>query len=144
MTTGVSAASIGVSPTNLQTSETGTSTGFAVVLTSAPTANVIVNIINTDPSEGTLSSSALTFTPGNWNVAQNITVTGLDDHIVNGDQTYQINGTTSSADANYNGLAMPIVTVVNKEADVAGFNVTPTSLTTSETGTSASFRLGRS
>src|SRR5260370_39833679 len=34
---------------------------------------------------------------------------------------------------------MTPVTVVNKEADVAGFTVTPTSLTTSETGTSASF-----
>src|SRR5260370_3565317 len=34
---------------------------------------------------------------------------------------------------------MTPVTVVNKEADVAGFRVTPTSLTTSESGTSASF-----
>ena len=135
----VSSAGISVSPASLQTSETGTSASFSVVLTSAPTANVTVNLSSTDATQGTLSSTSLTFTPGNWNVAQNVTVTGLDDHLVNGNQTYQINGTAASADANYSGLAMPAVTVVNKEADAAGFTVTPTSLTTSETGTSASF-----
>jgi hypothetical protein len=81
----------------------------------------------------------LTFDASNWNVAQSVTVTGLDDSIVNGDQTYQVNGTASSSDAIYNGLAMTPVTVVNKEADSAGIAVSPASLTTSETGMSASF-----
>ncbi len=137
--TGVSSANISVTPSSVQTSEAGTTATFGVALTSAPTSNVTINLSTTDSAQGTLSTSTLTFTSSNWNVAQTVTVTGLDDHIVLGDQTYQINGTASSSDTNYNGLAMPAVTVVNTEADVAGFTITPTTLTTSETGTSASF-----
>ncbi len=125
----------------LVTSEAGTSASFEVSLTSQPTATVTINLATSSPAEGSLSQAALTFTPGNWNVMQTITVTGLDDHIVHGDQTYQINGTAASADANFSGLTMPAVTIVNTEADVAGFTVTPTALTTSETGTSASFTI---
>ncbi len=138
-TTGATANNITVTPASLATSQTGTSATFGVVLTSAPAANVTIYLNSTDPSQGTLSASALTFTPANWNVAQNVTVTGLDDHIADGNQTYLINGTASSADPNFNGQAMPAVTVVNTQADVAGFTVTPTSLTTSATGSSAAF-----
>jgi hypothetical protein len=128
-----------VTPTSLTTSETGTSASFSVALTSKPIAPVTINMSSTNPGQGSLSQSSLTFNAGNWNVAQSVTVTAFDDHIVNGDQTYQITGTATSTDANYNGRAMTPVTIVNKEADVAGFTVTPTSLTTSESGTSASF-----
>ena len=105
-------------------------------------ANVTISLSSTDPSEGTLSSSSLTFTPRaigtspKTSPSQAWTTTSS-----NGDQTYQINGTASSADANYNGLAMPNLTVVNTEADVAGLSVAPAALTTSETGTSASFNV---
>ena len=116
----------------MQTSEIGTSATFNVVLTRAPTANVTVNLNNTDPTQGTLSSTTLTFTPSNWHVAQTITITGLDDHIVHGNQTYVITGTASSTDANYSGLAMPPVTVVNTEADVASINVTGSTFLVSE------------
>ena len=128
-----------VTPTSLTTSETGTSASFAVTLTSQPTSTVTINLINGNPAQGSLSTNVLTFDATNWNVAQSVTVTGLDDHIVNGNQIYQIMGRASSADAVYNGMNITPVTVVNQEADVAGFIVTPTSLTTSETGTSAAF-----
>jgi hypothetical protein len=138
-TTGVSSAGILVGPTNLSTSETGSTASFSVSLLSSPTAPVLLTLGNSDPSQGSLSQSSLTFTSSNWNVPQAVTVTGLDDHIVHGNQTYQITGSATSSDTNYNNLAMTPVVVTNSEADVAGFNVTPTSLTTSETGTSASF-----
>ena len=91
-----------------------------------------VTLSSTNPGQGSLSQSVLTFTPGNWNIAQTVTVTGLDDHIVNGDQTYQITGSAS-------GVTMTPVTVTNTEADTAGFNVDSAVLTTSETGTRATF-----
>jgi hypothetical protein len=119
--------------TSLVTSETGTSATFSVALISQPAADVTVSFSSTAPGQGSLSRSVLTFTSANWNAAQTVTVTGLDDHIVNGDQTYQITGTTASADASYNGLALAPVTVTNTEADTAGFVVTPaTGLVTSD------------
>jgi len=135
----VDVAGITVSPTSLTTSESGTSASFNVALTSKPIAPVTITLNISNPGQGSLSTSSLTFTAANWNVAQSVTVTSLDDHMVNGDQTYQITGTAASTDANYNGLAMTPVTVVNQEADVAGIKVTSNALTTSEAGASASF-----
>jgi hypothetical protein len=128
-----------VSPTGLTTSESGTSATFTIALTTLPLLPVTLNLTNGNPAQGTLSQNSLTFTLLNWNGPQTITVTGLDDHTVNGNQTYQINGTASSLDLFYNGVAITPVTVVNQEADVAGFTATPGAVTTSETGTSASF-----
>jgi len=132
-------AGINVTPVSLTTSESGTSTSFTVSLTSEPVAPVTITLTNGNPGQGSLLQSTLTFTASNWNVAQTVMVTGLDDHIVNGNQTYKITGTASSSDANYNGMSMTPVTVTNTEADVAGISVTPGALTTSESGTTASF-----
>src|SRR5207248_190046 len=132
-------ASVLVSSTSLTTSETGTTASFNVTLSSAPLVPVTVSLTNGNPVQGSLSRTALTFDASNWNVAQAVTVTGLDDHIVHGDQTYQITGRATSSDSHYSGLSMSAVTVLNTEADVAGVVVSPLALTTSETGTSASF-----
>lgn len=54
-------AGITVSPTSgLTTSESGETASFSVVLTSAPTADVIVPVISNDTSEGTVSASPQT------------------------------------------------------------------------------------
>ena len=115
---------ITVTPTSLTTTEAGGTASFTVVLSRKPTASVTITLSSTNPAQGTLSQSSLTFTTGNWNKAQSVTVTGLDDHIVHGDQTYQITGTASSSDSSFNGLTMTPVTVVNEEADVAGVKAT--------------------
>src|SRR5205085_5088140 len=117
----------------LTTSETGTSASFTVALMSQPTAPVTISLDTTQAGQGSLSQSKLIFDAGNWNIAQTVTVTGLDDYQLNGDQSYQITGVAASADGHYDGLSMAPVTVVNKEADTSTF------LVTSETGTSASF-----
>ena len=56
-----------------------------MVLRSQPTADVSVGISSSDVTEGTVAPSSVTFTGGNWNVAQTITVTGVDDAIADGD-----------------------------------------------------------
>lgn len=126
--------------TGLVTAESGQSATFTVALATQPAAPVTISLNSSDPSQGMLSQTTLTFDAGNWNVAQKVTVTGLDDHIVHGDQTYQITGTASSSDTSYDGLTMAPLTVVNKEADVAGFTVTPNAgLVTTDVGGSATF-----
>src|SRR5439155_1454207 len=64
-----------VTPTSgLTTTEGGGTATFTVVLDSQPSANVTIGLSSNDLTEGTVSPASLTFTPGNWNVAQTVTV----------------------------------------------------------------------
>ena len=72
------------------TSEDGTTSTFNVVLKSAPSSNVTVSVSSSNYSEGTVSPSSLTFTSNNWNTAQTVIVTGVDDSNSDGHQGYQI------------------------------------------------------
>lgn len=131
-----------ISPTGpLVTTEAGGTATFTIALMGQPTANVTFTLSSSDTSEGTVSPSSLTFTSSNWNTAQPVTITGVNDSVVDGNITYSIvTGTVSSSDANYNGLNPPDVTVVNNDNDVAGFTVSPTSgLVTTEAGGTATF-----
>ena len=73
------------------TKEDGTTATFNVALKSAPSANVTVNVSSSNNSEGTVSPSSLTFTTNNWNTAQTVTVTGVNDSSLDGHQAYKIN-----------------------------------------------------
>src|SRR5205823_5079514 len=98
-----------------------------VQLTSQPTADVTVPLTSSRPSEGIPSVSSLTFTPANWNVAQTVTVAGVDDFVVDGPQPYTlVTGAALSADSVYNGLDPADVPLTNLDNDTAGFLVTPT------------------
>ena len=67
-------------------SEGGTSSTFSVSLTAAPASNVVFNVTSSDTGEATVSPASLTFSTGDWNVPQTVTVTGVDDSVVDGDQ----------------------------------------------------------
>src|SRR5205085_1535082 len=85
-------AGITVTPTTgLTTTEgAGGTATFTVVLSSQPTANVTIALSSSNTAEGTVSPASLVFTPANWNVAQTVTVTGVDDQVVDGPITYTI------------------------------------------------------
>jgi hypothetical protein len=108
-------AGITMAPTTgLVTDESGASDTFSVVLTSQPLANVVIDLSSSNTDEGTLSASSLTFTSGNWNIPQLVTVTGVNDAPNDGDIAYQaIAAPAASADSNYNGLAAGAVDVTN-------------------------------
>jgi len=114
-------AGVTVSPTSgLTTTEGGGSATFTVVLNRPPVGDVSIDLSSSDPNEGTLSASRLTFTPANWNIPQAVTVTGINDFIADGAATYSIGGTVSSSDGRYQGLAMPAVGVTNQQIPDAG------------------------
>ena len=123
------------------TTEAGGTTTFAVVLRSQPTADVTIGLSSNDMTEGTVSPSTLTFTAANWNVAQTVTVTGVNDDLDDGDIVYRIvTAAAVSADLNYGGFDAIDVLVTNTDDDTAGITVTPTSgLTTTEAGGTATF-----
>ncbi|MCU0569732.1 MAG: DUF4347 domain-containing protein [Oculatellaceae cyanobacterium Prado106] len=73
---------ISIIPTGGRTvvSEAGLTDTYLALLTSQPTQNVILTI--TPDQELVTSPQFLTFTPTNWNVAQSITVSAVEDSVV--------------------------------------------------------------
>lgn len=99
-------------------SETGTTATIGVTLATQPTANVTVNLSSSDLTEGTLSVAQLTFTTANWNVAQNLIVTGVDDAADDGDISFNlVASTTGSADATYAALPNKTQAIINLDND---------------------------
>src|SRR6185436_3105784 len=85
--------------------------------------------------------ASLTFTAADWNLSQTVTVTGADDHVVDGAIAYTIlTGAAVSTDPVYAGMDAADVAVTNADDDVAGIVVTPVAgLVTDESGLAASF-----
>jgi len=96
--------------------EGGATDSYSVVLLGQPTADVIVTI-NSGKQIKT-SSQTLTFTALNWNVVQNVTLTAVDDAVVEGDHTETIQHTLTSSDANYDGIAIASANVSITDNDI--------------------------
>ncbi len=111
---------ITVSPTSgLETTEGGGKATFTIVLDSEPTANVMIGLSSDDPGEGTVLPTTVSFTSGDWNVAQTVTVTGVDDLLVDGDIAYTIVlAAAVSTDSLYGGLDPADVNGTNLDNDV--------------------------
>ncbi len=114
------AAGITVTPTSgLVTTEAGGPATFTVALNSAPSANVTIGLSSSDATEGSVSPGVLVFTPANALTPQVVTVTGVDDTIVDGTQAYTVvTAPAVSTDSAYNGLNPPDVSVTNTDDDV--------------------------
>ena len=112
--------SASVTPRNgLITSESGSTATFQVSLNVPPNANVTIPVSSSNSQEGVVSTSSLTFTPANWNVPQTVTVTGVDDTLLDGNKAYSvILGAATSADANYVGVNPVDASLVNNDNDV--------------------------
>lgn len=137
----VEPASLVVLPTfGLITSESGTSATFEIQLESLPTGDVFLLVASVDETEATISPGVLTFTPANWNVAQTVTVTGVDDSVADGDQAFDISvHVAASTDARYAALADSLVMGTNTDDDMVGIVVSPTSVAPVEGGAAATF-----
>jgi len=92
----------------LTTNESGKAADFSVTLETQPVDTVTINLSSSLQTEGIVTFPAnktLTFTPANWNIPQNVTVTGQDDSVVDGDIAYvvQLVGTaTDTLDSKFN------------------------------------------
>ncbi len=117
-----------------QTSEAGGTVDYSVVLTSEPTADVTITFTSSDTSEGTVDGP-LVFTADNWDSSQTVTVTGVDDALLDGDVAYSLSYLSSSTDPNYDALA-GVRLLDNLDNDVAAGDATllidPTTLLVAE------------
>ncbi len=102
-------------------SESGTSATFTVVLDSQPSSNVYFEINSSDTSEGETDLPNLLFTSINWDVPQTITVTGQNDNIVDGMQSFDIIVSVYDPDSddNYDVLADISIPIINVDNDTA-------------------------
>jgi hypothetical protein len=101
---------------NTAVTEGGATDSYTIVLTTAPTADVVITLGNTDGQVGT-NVSTLTFTTLNWNVAQTVTVTAVNDTLGEFNHTGVINYTVTSTDLDYINFAIAntIVTVTDND-----------------------------
>ena len=91
---------------------------FRVVLDTQPTANVVVPLESSVTTEGTVSPASLTFTSGNWNVGQLVTVTGVNDAVADGSQIYTITvKAPTSTDPNYTAVSATSIPFANLDND---------------------------
>ncbi|MGA5764258.1 glycoside hydrolase family 48 protein [Nonomuraea bangladeshensis] len=104
-----------VSPTTLSVPEGGTA-GFGVKLSQAPSSNVTVSVARASgDADITVSGGAsLTFTPSNWNTAQNVTLAAAQDSdTTSGSAVIRVSAS---------GLTPVDVTVSEADDDVGGDN----------------------
>lgn len=104
--------------------EGGAGDSYTLVLTSQPVADVVI-VVSGDAQAGA-NPSSLSFSAGNWNVAQTVTVAAIDDARVEGNHSGSISHASSSSDPNYQGAVIPAVAVAITDNDVAGVRITPT------------------
>src|SRR5262245_38336370 len=120
-------------------SELATTDTLAVSLTEQPTSNVVLNVTSSDTGEATAAPAMLTFTPANWNIAQNVTITGVDDSLIDGNQSSTITISVNDAlsDDLFDSVPDRTVNVVTLDNDFAGIAVVESGGTSvvSEAGT---------
>ena len=114
---------------------------YSVILDSKPAEDVTVTVVSDNETEGTVWPESLVFTSEDWDQPKGFTVTFLDDDVDDGDVDFAVLANVTSGDSLYDGFDMWGLTVTNRDdGDTAGISVSPaTGLTTSETGTSATF-----
>ena len=132
----------------LRTTEAGDTATFTVRLDRAPSGNVVLDVTSSDTGEGTVAPARLTFTPSDWNTAQTVTLTGVDDaptpsdpNPSAGNRNYTVSvavDAAATADAGYDGLAAATVYAVNAD-DEYGLDVGAVTGQATEAGGQSTF-----
>ena len=132
---------ITVSATSLSADEDGGTATYTVVLDSEPTGSVTVTPASSDTSIAKVSA-ALTFTTSNWETAQTVTVTAVNDDIDNAsDRSATVSHTVSATGTDYSSETAGDVLMKATDDDVRGFTVSPASASATEKGGTASFQV---
>nr|WP_263013019.1 tandem-95 repeat protein [Ancylothrix sp. D3o] len=87
--------------------EGGATDSYTVVLRTPVTAPVTVNLTNVG-GQTTTTAGSLTFDNTNWNVAQTVTVTAVNDPTAEGTHTGTIQHSITSTDSRYNIAVVPV------------------------------------
>ncbi len=133
-------------PTAPTVTEAGAATTYTVTLTSQPIPGEIVTLTLSGwvAVDVTVSPTPLIFDDTNWNIAQTVTVTPLDNLVADGNRLTTITQTFSSSAAtpygNGTATAAPVVVTVN-DNDTPGVVISQTALTVTEMGVAQTYTL---
>ncbi|MEH2409314.1 LamG-like jellyroll fold domain-containing protein [Nostoc sp.] len=114
---GVSQEVIATSLSPLTTSESGNNATFAVRLDSQPLDDVTITFDGINVAESKFSTPSLQFTKDNWNQYQKVTVTGVDDQVIDGDFSYKFAVKTTSKDPSYESTDISLIEIENCDND---------------------------
>jgi Ca2+-binding RTX toxin-like protein len=113
-------AGVLVSSNNLTVTEGGATGSFTLQLTSLPSSPVTISF---NSSNQLSSSPNITFDSNNWNLPQTVTVSAIDDNLVEALQTETLTATVSSLDENYQELTLEPISVQITDNDSPGVSI---------------------
>lgn len=106
---------------------------YSVTLGSQPTSDVTCSAHSEDTGEFVVEPTEFTFTSNNWDTPQILTVTGVDEYEIDGNQKVQlIFNACSSSDSNYDGYTPESITIIVTDNETYGIVVYPSELITTE------------
>lgn len=111
-------AGVITSPTSgLVFTEVGATARFSLALTSEPTSSVTIGMNSSDATESSLGNvSYIAFTTGSWSTPQTVTITGMNDDVVDGNISFfVVLGAAKSDDSNYNGFDCGNISATTKD-----------------------------
>ncbi len=104
----------------IRLTEAGSTATTALQLSRPPVATVRIPLTSLALDEAVVEPAELVFTPGNWNVAQTVTVRGVDDGRQDGTQVFTVRvGPSVSDDPDFNGLAGRSIQGETRDDDVS-------------------------
>ena len=133
-------AGITLSTTTLAATEGSVTSSFTLVLLSQPTSTVTITLA-TSSSAISLSSSSLVFDNTNWNTAQAVVVTAVNDSIAEGTRIVTITPSVASGNSNYNNFSLSSLTATVTDNDTAGVTLSTTTLAITEGSVTSSYTL---
>ncbi|MFZ2725739.1 MAG: calcium-binding protein [Methylococcaceae bacterium] len=112
-------AGVIIKGTDFITSEQGDTATFNISLKSAPVRDVSMSFTSSDITEGVITGNAtLVFNATNWSTPQNLTITGQNDALIDGNIAYSINGKITSLDVFYKSVTVNSLTLTNQDTPV--------------------------
>ncbi len=132
-TTPVATPGFTLSKTTATVAENGGTDSFTVVLDAEPATDVVLDISSSATGEATVSPASLTFTSGNWDSAQSVTITGVNDDTLGNDAaTVTVSVNDASSDNAFDALADQTVAVTCTDDDTAQLTVSIAAASISE------------
>jgi hypothetical protein len=131
---------ISQNPASLTLSETNGIDSVTFRLTAAPSDTVTITAVPPS-SDVALDRTSVTFTTANWETAQSIQFTAINDQIAEGEETVTVSYTATSNDNAYDNFALVDTTITILDDDTAGITLTPGSVTVSEGGVDQTYTI---
>ena len=108
-----------VTPLTLNTTEGGVDVTYTVVLNTAPAAlkAVWISLASTNTSEGVVSVGGVNFNDTNWSTPRVVTVSPVNDILVDGDIVYNVTNSIGSLTDDPNYIDLPAINIAVTNAD---------------------------